>query len=62
MSSKDDVSIFLKDFKTKKGIWLILFRDDRGKNTQTLSDLEISSSDREKVIDALNLEDYSEGP
>lgn len=40
----------------------ILYRDDRGKNTQTLADLEIRPGDREKIIEALKSEDYCLGP
>lgn len=40
----------------------IIFRDDRGKNQQTLYDLEISPLMREKVIVSLTVDDYSEGP
>lgn len=43
-------------------IWDIVFMDDRAKNTQTLSLLEISPAVRKKVINELSLEDYSEGP
>jgi hypothetical protein len=36
MTTKEQVRLFLKDFKEKKKIWGIVFRDDRGKNAQTL--------------------------
>lgn len=38
------------------------FRDDRGKNLQTLADLEITAVYRRKVILNIEPEDYSEGP
>jgi hypothetical protein len=53
---------FLRDFKQKKKVYQILFRDDRGKNQQTLLDLEITPGKREEVIDSIKLEDYVEGP
>lgn len=62
MISEQDVSKFLKDFKEKMKIWSVLFRDDRGKNAQTLADLEIRPIDRDKVLENLKIEDYSEGP
>lgn len=62
MVTKEQVRQFLRDFKDKKKIWGILFRDDRGKNAQSLADLEIRPNDREKVIDSIEVEDYSEGP
>ena len=37
MSTEKEVTAFLKDFKTKMEIWDILFRDERGKNAQTLA-------------------------
>jgi hypothetical protein len=40
----------------------VLFRDDRGKNAQTLADLEIRPSDRKKVLEDLKVEDYCQGP
>lgn len=43
-------------------IWQILFRTDRGKNMQTLADLEITQSDARKVLEKLEPIDFSEGP
>ena len=40
----------------------VFFRDDRGKNAQTLSNLEIRPIDREKTLLNLEVEDYSQGP
>ena len=34
----------------------------RGKNAQTLLDLEITPASREKIIKDLDVKDYSEGP
>lgn len=62
MAAKEEVRLYLKEFKDKMKIWDILFRDDRGKNAQTLADLEIRPIDRKKIIEGLNVEDYSEGP
>lgn len=59
---KSEVNQFLKEFKTKKKIFQILFRDDRGKNLQTLAELEISPLQREQTLDTLVYQDYSEGP
>ncbi|NTU87785.1 MAG: toxin, partial [Chlorobiaceae bacterium] len=38
-ATKHQVHAFLQDFKGKLRIWSIVFRDDRGKNAQTLLDL-----------------------
>ena len=62
MIKRDDVEKFLKDFKTKLNIWGIVFRDDRGKNTQTLLDLEITPAKRIEIINKLEINDYSQGP
>ncbi|CAA7389329.1 hypothetical protein [Chryseobacterium fistulae] len=59
---EEDVSKFLNEFKTKLEIWGVLFRDDRGKNFQSLADLEITPSNRMDILKNLQLEDYSEGP
>jgi hypothetical protein len=52
----------LKNFKEKMQIWDVLFRDDRGKNAQTLIDLELRPIDRKTILETLETEDYSEGP
>jgi hypothetical protein len=62
MASKREVEKFLNELKVKIEIFSILFLDDRGKNAQTLHDLEISASKRKELIKALKVEDYSEGP
>ncbi|MFN7912039.1 MAG: toxin [Bacteroidota bacterium] len=62
MPNSKAVEHFLKEFKQKMKIWDVLFRDDRGKNAQTLADLEIRPSDRKKVLEDLKVEDYCQGP
>lgn len=62
MTTKQEVEVFLSDFKTKVRIFQIIFMDDRGKNAQALLDLEISPGKRKEIIEKLNVEDYSEGP
>ena len=62
MASKQEVETFLKELKVKIEIFDILFLDDRGKNQQTLHDLEISPSKRKEIIHSLKFEDYSKGP
>lgn len=46
MTSKQDVEIYLKEFKVKIEIFGILFLDDRGKNFKTLQDLDITPNMR----------------
>lgn len=62
MASKNEVEIYLKELKVKMEIFGILFLDDRGKNQQTLHDLEISPAKRKEIISSLKAEDYSYGP
>lgn len=62
MASKDEIQSFLQDFHVKMGIWGIVVRDDRGKNTQTLFDLEITKDYRNRILMALKTEDYCDGP
>lgn len=62
MEDKENVSHFLYAFRQKAKVFGIVFRDDRGKNTQTLADLEITSKYREDVIMGLVPDDYIAGP
>jgi hypothetical protein len=62
MNNKENVFHFLEDFKTKLNIWDVIFRDDRGKNTQTLLALELPAIERKNILAKLQLEDFSEGP
>ncbi|TAG29762.1 MAG: toxin [Sphingobacteriia bacterium] len=62
MANPDEIKAFLNDFHIKMDIWGIVVRDDRGKNSQTLLDLEITKDQRNKVLKALAVEEYSEGP
>ncbi|HYX06550.1 MAG TPA: toxin [Bacteroidales bacterium] len=62
MTSKQHVETYLKELKVKMEIFGILFLDDRGKNQQTLHDLEISPAKRKEIINSLKAEDYSQGP
>ncbi len=62
MSTTRAVSSFLTDFKTKMKIWDVLFRDDRGKNAQTLIELELRPIERKVILETLEAKDYSAGP
>ena len=62
MASKQEVEKYLKELKVKMEIFGILFFDDRGKNQQTLHDLEISPAKRKEIISSLKVENYSQGP
>lgn len=62
MSSKQQVENYLKQLKVKIRIFGILIRDDRGKNRQTLNELEISINKCKEIISNLKVDDYSEGP
>lgn len=62
MSTEKEVTVFLKDFKTKMSIWDVLFRDERGKNSQALIALELRPNERKTVLERLTFKDYSQGP
>lgn len=62
MISKDEVQRFLDHFNTKMKVFGIIYRDDRGKNRQTLEALEIVPMYRRVVIESLTVEDYVQGP
>ena len=62
MATKDEVQAFLQNFKAKLSIWGIVFRDERGKNSQTLLTLEITPIYRESVLKELEIKDYCQGP
>ncbi len=57
-----EVEHFLLNFKEKVKIYDIIYRDDRGKNLQTLTELDITPKYRKDVIMNLKSTDYSEGP
>ena len=62
MISKGEVQRFLDQFNTKMKVFGIIYRDDRGKNRQTLEALEIVPMYRRVVIESLTVEDYVQGP
>jgi hypothetical protein len=62
MNNVNEVIRFLADFKVKLDTWGIIFRDDRGKNFQTLLDLELSYNTRIQLLKDLKKEEYSAGP
>ena len=62
MATREEVEQFLNSFHCKLKIFQIIFRDDRGKNTQALADLDITPAYRKDVIKQIVAEDYSDGP
>lgn len=62
MASRQEVEKFLKELSVKIDVFGILFLDERGKNQQSLHDLEISPAKRKEIIQSIITEDYSEGP
>ena len=60
MATKEEVQRFLNQMKEKIKVFGIIYRDDRGKNAQTLIDLEITPKYRDSVIINIEVEDYSE--
>ena len=62
MVTIDEVKTFLDQFNVKAEIFGIRFRDDRGKNRETLLLLDISPLQREVIVKNLYVQDYVEGP
>lgn len=62
MTTKNDVENFLRNFKQKSKIYQIFYRDERGKNQQTLFELDIPPNSRDTILHSLVPEDFSEGP
>lgn len=62
MIGKGDVQGFLNQFNAKMKVFGIIYRDDRGKNRETLEELEIVPVYRRIVIESLTVEDYVQGP
>jgi len=62
MATHREVEAFLAEFHSKMKVWKVFYLDERGKNTQTLADLELRPDDRTKILENLKPLDYSEGP
>lgn len=62
MATREEVEAFLRDFRAKMSVWDIIYRDERGKNTQALADLEIRPIDRTRIIESITVKDFCEGP
>jgi hypothetical protein len=62
MAGKEEVRNFLAEFHAKLRVFNILYRDERGKNSRTLLELEITPASRRAIIETLEVNDYSEGP
>ena len=62
MIKKEEVQNFLNTFHAKMKVFGIIYRNERGKNQQTLEKLEIVPSFRKIIIENLSVEDYVQGP
>lgn len=62
MTTRDEVELYLAELHAKVGVWGLMFRSDRGKNMQTLLDLELSVNDVKEIIRNLKPANYVEGP
>ncbi len=62
MVTIEEVKAFLEQFNVKTQIFGIRFRDDRGKNRETLLQLDITPVQRELIVKNLLAQDYVEGP
>jgi hypothetical protein len=63
IATREEVEAFLSDFHQKLKIQdVIIYVNERDKNTQTLADLELSRNDLRKHIESLSLSNYSGCP
>ena len=62
MATIEAVKAFLDQFNIKAQVFGIRFRDDRPKNREAMSQLEITPMQREVIVKSLKAEDYVEGP
>lgn len=62
MATENEVGRFLQQFFQKAKTFGLYFRDDRGKNMQTLLDLDITPRQRKEIIMQLEVSDYVDGP
>lgn len=62
MASKEEIELFLKDFKYKLGFRGLLIRLDRRKNVETLAELELTIIKVKDILKGLEVKDYSQGP
>jgi len=56
-----DIERFLKQFKAKLKVFDVVYIN-REKNTQALLELEITPAERRRVLENIELRDYSDGP
>lgn len=61
-TTRTEVEAFLRRFVAKVKVFGLIFRDDRGKNRNTLLELEITPKCREDIILRLAPDDYINGP
>jgi len=63
MAPKDEIQLFLQDFKIKLDVWGLLFQNRLNKkNFRTMTDLEINVPDVKKELKNLEVSNYVEGP
>jgi hypothetical protein len=62
MTSIAAIESFLQDFKYKLGFWGLFLRTERGKNFETIKELEYSVEDVKNELRDLAVANYSGGP
>lgn len=62
MITPDEIQVFLQDFHKKIGVWEMVVKDERGRTSQTLLNLEITKKERDEILLSIEPEDYCEGP
>lgn len=62
MSTKSNVTSFLRELKQIIKLWDIYFIDRDKNSSQNLADIGITANKRKDIIQELEVENYSQGP
>lgn len=62
MATRYEVERFLSEFNVKAKMFGVIFRDDRQKNMDTTTALELTMRKKMDILMNLKADDYSDGP
>lgn len=61
-TTREEVSLFLKQFHAKSKIYGIVYFGEREKNVRALTELGISAKRRDEIVRQISVQDYYKGP
>lgn len=61
-TKKEDLKLFLREFKQKMAVFDVVILRSRSKNLQTILDLELTNITVRKYLSDLTFKDYYKGP